>query len=102
MAARRLFSSPSREPPSSMRVSKLDFLFSSVLLKRALPWRSRESSASRLETERDRSERPVAALLTWGGESLKVSEMVSKLSASRRVSMASTVPLRSWKAWVTS
>lgn len=102
MAVRRSRSSPSSGPPSSMRVSKLDLLFSSVLVNRALPFRSSESFASRFEIDLDRSDRPVAALRTCGGESLKVSEMVSKLSASRPVSMSSTVPLRSWKAWVTS
>lgn len=102
MASRRFWSSPSREPPSSMRVSKLDFLVSRVLVNFLLFARSRASSVSRLETDLESSERPVAALRTCGGEFLKVSEIVSKLSASRAVSMASTVPPRSWKAWVTS
>jgi len=102
MALRRSRSSPSRGPLSSMRVSKPDLLFSSVLVNVALPLRSSASFASRLEMVFDRSDSPVAALRTCGGEFSKVSEMVSKLSASRRVSMSSTVPLRSWNACVTS
>lgn len=84
------------------RASKLLFLSERVLVSCLLPLSSLASSASRCETVRDSAERPVAAFFTSGGESLKVSEIVSKLFASCLVSRSPMVSLRPLNAWVTS
>lgn len=102
MASRRALISPSSRFPSSRRVSKLLFFPARVFVRRLLPWSRVASWASRWETVRERAESPSAALRTWGGESLKVAEMVSKLLASCSVSISPMVSPSPSNAWVTS
>lgn len=102
MESRRFWISPSSRLPSFSRASKLLFFAESVLVSCLLPLSSLASSASRSETVLDSAERPVAAFRTSGGESLNVSEIVSKLLASCLVSRSPMVSLSPLNAWVTS
>ncbi len=102
MESRRAWTSPSSRFPSSRSVSKLLFFPSRVFVSFLLLLSRVASWASRSETVRERAESPFAALRTWGGESLKVAEIVSKLLASWSVSISPMVSPSPLNAWVTS